>query len=47
MLINAARYTARQFVRRVMEHFPSMAAYELKEESLLQFQKIFEQKKPR
>lgn len=45
MLIHAARYTARQFVGRVMEHISSMEGYELKEENLLsyeQFQKIFE-----
>lgn len=49
MLVNAARYTAKQFVGRIMEQFPKMEAYELKEESLLsyeQFQKIFERKKP-
>ena len=49
MLINAARYTARQFVGRVMEHFPDMEAYELKEENLLsyeQFQKVFSREKP-
>ena len=45
MLIHAARYTARQFVSRVMEHFPDGEAYKLQEENLLsyeQFQKIFE-----
>jgi hemerythrin-like metal-binding protein len=45
MLIHAARYTARQFVARLMEHFPNMKDYELKEENLLsyeQFQKLFE-----
>ena len=45
MLIHAARYTARQFVGRIMEQFPSMQNYELKEETLLsyeQFQKVFE-----
>lgn len=43
MLIHAARYTARQFVQRFMEQFPSLATYVLKEESLLsynQFQKL-------
>lgn len=47
MLVNAARYTARQFVGRVMEHFED--PYELREENLLsyeQFQKIFEKEKP-
>ena len=49
MLMNAARYTARQFVGRVMEHFPSSSGYELKEENLLsyeQFQRVFEREKP-
>ncbi len=49
MLINAARYTARQFVGRVMEHLPDVKAYELKEENLLsyeQFRKIFEREHP-
>ena len=45
MLIHAARYTARQFVSRVMEHFPALDGYELREENLLlfdQFKKIFQ-----
>lgn len=49
MLINAARYTARQFVGRVMEHLPDVKTYELKEENLLsydQFKKVFEREKP-
>ncbi len=49
MLMNAARYTARQFVGRVMEHFPASSGYELKEENLLsyeQFRKVFERQKP-
>ena len=49
MLINAARYTARQFVTRVMEHLPEVHAYELKEENLLsyeQFRKVFDREKP-
>lgn len=49
MLINAARYTARQFVGRLMEHFPDMDAYELKEENILtyeEFQKVFERESP-
>ena len=44
-LIHATRYTARQFVKRVVERFPELADYELKEENLLsyeQFQKVFE-----
>lgn len=46
MLVHAARYTARQFVGRVLEQFPSMEAYELKEENLLsyeQFEKVLKQ----
>lgn len=49
MLFNAARYTAKQFVARLLEHLPSAEPYDLKEENLLtyeQFQKIFEEKKP-
>ena len=49
MLINAARYTARQFVGRVMEQLPDVKTYELKEENLLsyeQFQKVFKREKP-
>lgn len=45
MMAHAARYTARQFVERVMEHFSSDETYELKEENFLsysQFQKVFE-----
>ena len=48
MLTHAARYTARQFVSRVMEHFPEMDAYELKSENLLsyeQFQQILAREK--
>ena len=44
MLVHAARYTARQFVKRVMEQFPDAEKYELKTENLLsyeQFQKVF------
>lgn len=49
MLFNAARYTAKQFVVRLLEHLPSAEPYDLKEENLLtyeQFQKIFEEEKP-
>lgn len=49
MLVNAVRYTARQFVGRVMQHFPSLKLYELKEENLLtydQFLEVFENKNP-
>ena len=45
MLIHAARYTARQFVERVMEHFPAIEPRHIVEEDLLtysQFQKVFE-----
>mgnify|MGYP002510560598 CR=1 FL=1 len=48
MLINAARYTARQFVERVMEQMPDMEGYKLKEENLLtyeEFQDVFEHEK--
>ncbi len=48
MLVHAARYTAQQFVGRVIENFPDMQGYELKEENLLsyeQFRKIFEREK--
>lgn len=49
MLVNAARYTVRQFVGRVMEHFSEQSAYKLEEENLLsyeQFQTVFQRKKP-
>lgn len=48
MLVHAARYTARQFVSRVMECFPDMDGYELKAEKLLsyeQFQRAIEREK--
>lgn len=44
-LLHAVRYTARHMVKRVIEHFPELADYELLEENLLsyeQFQKVFE-----
>ena len=47
MLISAARYTAQQFVRRIIEHLPDMEGYALKEENLLtyeQFRSVFEKK---
>ncbi len=50
MVINAARYMARQFVGRIMEHFSEMEAYEFKGENLLsyeQFQKVFKREKMR
>ncbi len=49
MLINAARYTARQFVGRIIEHLPAAKDYTLKEENLLsyeQFRQIFEKEQP-
>lgn len=49
MTINAVRYTARQFVERIMLLFPPMEGYELKSENLLtyeQFQKVFERDNP-
>ncbi len=49
MLLNAVRYTACQFVRHVMNHYPSIHSYNMTEENLLtyeQFHDIFEKKKP-
>ncbi len=49
MILHAARYTARQFVKCVMEQFPIDEEYELKSENLLsfeQFQKVFERDQP-
>lgn len=48
MLAHATRYTARQFVESVMEHFPTEEKFELKQEGFLsynQFQKAFEKEK--
>jgi len=48
MLVHTSRYTARQFVTRVLEYFPSMDGYKLKEENLLnyeQVQTVFEREK--
>ena len=45
MLMNAARYMARQFIGCIREHLPDMNGYVLKEENLLtyeQFQSAFE-----
>lgn len=45
MLINATRYTARQFVERIRDHLPNVELTELKEENLLtyeEFRNIFE-----
>lgn len=49
MLIHAARFTARQFAERVMNHFPDMASLEIQSENLLsyeQFQSVFERENP-
>lgn len=49
MLLNAVRYTARQFVECVMENFLDTSSYEIQKESLLtyeQFQKVFQREKP-
>lgn len=49
MLVNAVRYTARQCVERIMEHFPSSTQYKIKSENLLtyeQFRNVFEREKP-
>ena len=49
MLIHAARYTARQFVQRVIESFPAMDGYHLEGENLLfydQFKTIFQRQQP-
>ena len=48
LLMNSARYMARQFAEKVREHLPDMDGYELKEENLLtyeQFQDVFENEK--
>lgn len=48
VLVNAVRYTAKQFAWYVMKNIPSMGLGELKEENLLtyeQFQEVFEEKK--
>ncbi|MCM1025304.1 MAG: response regulator [Roseburia sp.] len=49
MMMNATRYTARQFIGRIKEHFPSLWNTEVQTEQLLtydQFQKIFEKNSP-
>lgn len=49
MIMNVARYTARQFVEHIKAHFPSLAEADVKEEQLLtydQFHKIFEKYSP-
>ena len=42
MLLNATRYTAQQFVRRVMKYFPSTELCEIEEENLLNYEKFKE-----
>lgn len=42
MLLNATRYTAQQFVRRVMKYFPSTELCEIEEENLLSYEKFKE-----
>lgn len=49
MLMNAARYVAKQLVERIKRYFPDSDIFELKEEQLLtyeQFQKVFEKQQP-
>ena len=49
MLMNVARYTARQFVEHIKGHFPALSQADVKTEQLLtyeQFQKIFEKHSP-
>lgn len=49
MLLNAARYSASQFVWHVMSRFPSVETYEMQEENLLtyeEFRQIFDKEKP-
>ena len=48
LLVHAIRYTAQQFVGRIMEQFPSMEPYKLQAEHLLsyeQFKKVIEREK--
>ena len=50
MLMNVARYVARQLVERVIRHFPLSEQFEIKEEQLLtyeQFHRIYEKQSPR
>lgn len=49
MLMNAARYVARQLVERIKEYFPSSEHIEIREEQLLtyeQFHRVFERQSP-
>lgn len=50
MLMDAARFIARQFVECIKEHFPSLETYELKNENLLlyeQFRTVFKKQVPK
>ena len=40
VLLNAVRYTACQFVRRVMNHYPSIYSYDMTEENLLTYEQF-------
>ena len=42
MMINAARYSACQFVWHVMRHFPVVETYEIQEENLLTYEEFQE-----
>lgn len=49
MMMNATRYIAKQFVERIMAHFPIQGQVELREENLLsykQFDRVFTQHNP-
>lgn len=49
MLLNAARYVARQLVERMKRYFPSSEQFEIEEEQLLtyeQFLRVFEKQSP-
>ena len=49
MVINIARYLARQFIERISESFPSIDLYEVEKEALLtqeQLTKSFERAQP-
>jgi len=49
MMVNATRYTAKQFVERILSHFPSAEFHVMKEENLLtykQFQRVFDRQNP-
>ncbi|MCI8496239.1 MAG: response regulator [Lachnospiraceae bacterium] len=49
MLMNVARYVARQLVERIMRYLPFLEQFEIQEEQLLtyeQFQKVYEKQSP-